>query len=220
MQQAHGFLALSILSASFAVFAQTNDAKPGLELTAATVAAVAPMTSAACCQQLSKQPAVALPRDKAELKLDEKSPTYDFGQGLQSYLLLELPAYSEPYSFNIRNLPQAPGWYNKGNHTHVALRIETLDADFQSKRVYKHDGMKKRGLGFEKTVFINPQNQAERYVLVYGTLNLEPETVTVSQRDVMFVGTGFYLGGADNKLTLKAIDNGVIIVEAKLPEKK
>lgn len=168
-----------------------------------------------CCKQLNNLAKLALPPTLAELVIDEKSPTFDFGKGLQSYLLLQLPEYMRPYSFSILNLPQKPGFFNSTNYTQMALRIETFDADFLSKRIYKYDGMKKRGIGYDKTVFINPQNQTERYVLIYGDTSAASEQVTISKTDVVFVGTGFYVGGEDKKIVLSANDKGVLIVEAK-----
>jgi hypothetical protein len=175
-----------------------------------------------CCQQLRQFSKLALPLEKTELKLDENSPVHDFGQGSQSFVLLELPAYKQTYAVNVTNLPQAPGAINGSEFTHIAMRIETLDAEFSSIRVYQHTGMKKRGTGYEKTVFINPANQNERYLLIYGALNVEPELVTVSRTDVVFVGTGFFIGGIDKPLTLRAASSGVLLVEAKglLPEKQ
>ena len=171
--------------------------------------------SVACCQQLKPFARLALPLEKAELKLDENSPVHDFGQGRQAFALIELPAYKQAYAVNISTLAQAPGAFSNSDHTRLALRIETLDAEFSPLRVYPHTGMKKRGLGYEKTVFVNPSNQNERYLLVYGALNVEPELVTESRTDVIFVGTGFFIGGIDKPLTLRAASNGVLLVEAK-----
>jgi hypothetical protein len=175
-----------------------------------------------CCQQLRQFAKLALPLAKTELKLDENSPVHDFGQGSQSFVLLELPTYKQTYAVNVTNLPQSPGTFNGSEYTHIAMHIETLDAEFSPVRVYQHTGMKKRGIGYEKTVFINPPNQNERYLLIYGALNVEPELVTVSRTDVVFVGTGFFIGGTDKPLTLKAASSGVLLVEAKglLPEKQ
>ena len=176
----------------------------------------------ACCQQLHAFARVPLPLEKTELRLDEKSPSHNFGQGEQAFLLLELPAYKKTYSVNISSLPWAPTPYNRSELTHVAMRIETLDADFAPLRVYPHTGMKKRGHGYEKTVFINPANQNERYLLIYGALNVEPQQVTVSRTDIVFVGTGYYIGGTDQALTLKATSSGALQIEAKglQPEKQ
>ena len=178
-------------------------------------AAPAAQGTAPCCQQLKTLARVPLPLEKTELRLDEKSPAHDFGQGAQALLLLELPAYTTTYAVSITSLPLAGG-AGKGNElTHIAMRIETLDADFSPLRMYPHTGMKKRGHGYEKTIFINPSNQNERYLLIYGALNVEPAQVTVSRTDVVFVGTGFFIGGIDNAFTLRATSSGVLQVEAK-----
>jgi hypothetical protein len=147
--------------------------------------------------------------------LDEKTPVYDFGNKAQTYILLELPKFTEPYSFIVHNFPLAPGMFNRTSFTQIALRIEMFDENFVSKRMYRHTGMKKHGIGFDKTVFINPQNQSERYALIYGDLTAAPEEATISQRDTMFVGTGFFVGGEDKKISLSSSDKGLITVEAK-----
>jgi hypothetical protein len=174
-----------------------------------------------CCQQLKQFASLALPLEKTELRLDENSPVHDFGQGKQAFLLLALPAYKQTYAISVANLPLGPGSGGGSDHTHIAMRIQTLDAEFSPLRVYPHTGMKKRGSGYEKTIFINPANQNEHYLLVYGALNLEPEQVTVSRTDVVFVGTGFFIGGVDKPFTLSASSRGVLSVEVKglRPEK-
>jgi hypothetical protein len=137
-------------------------------------------------------------------------------------VLLELPAYTKTYAVSITDVPLAPNALRRSELTQLAMRIETLDADFARVRAYPHTGMKKRGNGYDKTVFINPSNQHERYLLVYGALNVEPEQLTVSRTDVVFVGTGYYIGGTDSALTVRAASNGLIVVEAKglQPDKK
>jgi hypothetical protein len=168
-----------------------------------------------CCLQLKALAKVVLPPEKAELKLDETSPFHNFGQGGQPFLLIELPPFQKAYEVHLSNLPQPPKQKSNVEFTRLAMRIEMLDADFSPVRTYLHSGMKKRAMGYEKTVFINPGNQNERYLLVYGALNLEPERVTVSRTDVVFVGTGFFIGGTDQVITLQAADYGAVMVEAK-----
>jgi hypothetical protein len=168
-----------------------------------------------CCMQLKALAKVALPPEKAELKLDETSPVHNFGQGEQPFLLIELPLFQKSYEVHLSNLLQPPKQRTSGEFTRIAMRIDTLDANFLPVRSYLHSGMKKRAMSYEKTVFINPGNQNERYLLVYGALNLEPERLTVSKSDVIFVGTGFFIGGIDQQVTLQAADHGVVVVEAR-----
>lgn len=168
-----------------------------------------------CCTQLKALASMALPSEKGELKLDETSPLHDFGQGRQPFLLIELPPFVKAYEIQFSNLPQPPKQKTSDEFTRLAMRIETLDADFSPIRTYLHSGMKKRAMGYEKTVFFNPGNQNERYLLIYGALNLEPERITVSRTDVVFVGTGFFIGGTDQAITLLAANHGVVVVEAK-----
>jgi hypothetical protein len=168
-----------------------------------------------CCKELRDITKTALPNEKAEFTLDDKSPVHDFGQGTQPYLLIELPEFTTTYSINIVDLPQNPGVFNASNYSQLALQIQTLDADFALKRQYGYANMKKRGLGYEKTVFINPQNNSEKYVLVRGALNVSPQEVTISKTDMMFVGTGYFIGGTDAKLTVQPTSMGVVMVDVK-----
>lgn len=181
---------------------------------------IAPVTTSLaitspCCKHFSGFTKTALPVEKTAFNLDDKSPVHDFGQGVQPYLLIELPQFTTTYSISIADLPQTPGVFNKNNHTQLALQIQTLDADFAPKREYGYANMKKRGLGYEKTVFINPPNSTEKYVLVRGILNVSPQEITVSKTDMVFVGTGFFIGGTDAKLTVQPTSMGVVMVEAK-----
>ena len=168
-----------------------------------------------CCAQLKTLTKIVLPLEKTALLLDDSSPVHNFGQGGQPFLLIELPPFQKPYEVHLSNLPQRPKQKSNVQLMQLALRIETLDADFLPVRTYLHSGMKKRAMGYEKSVFINPGNQNERYLLIYGALNLEPERVTVSKTDVVFVGTGFFIGGADQAILLQAADQGVVMVETK-----
>lgn len=180
-----------------------------------TVLASTTLGEVKCCLQLKALAKVALPPEKAELKLDETSPVHNFGQGGQPYLLIELPPFVKAYEIHLSNLPQPPRQKSGDEFTRLAMRIATLDAEFSPVRTYLHSSMKKRAMGYEKTVFVNPANQNERYLLIYGALNLEPERVTVSKTDVVFVGTGFFIGGTDQAITLAASDFGVVVVETK-----
>ncbi len=202
--------ALILLSASTFAIAQTSEVKTETATVAATVA-----VAETCCKQYAELNKTALPLTLTKIFLDEKTPVYDFGNKAQAYILLELPKFTEPYSFIVHNFPLAPGMFNRTSFTQIALRIEMFDENFVSKRMYRHTGMKKHGIGFDKTVFINPQNQSERYALIYGDLTVAPEEATISQRDTMFVGTGFFVGGEDKKISLSSSDKGLITVEAK-----
>jgi hypothetical protein len=179
--------------------------------------ATAPVTptlaiTSPCCKQFIGFTKTALPIEKTQFKLDDNAPVHDFGQGVQPYLLIELPPFKTMYSIDIADIPQTPGVFNKNSHTQLALQIQTLDADFAPKREYGYTNMKRRGLGYEKTVFINPQNNSEKYVLVRGILNVSPQEVTLSKTDMVFVGTGFFIGGTDAKVTVQPTSMGVVVV--------
>ena len=195
------------------------------------------IAGAACCKQYTELVKTPLPDKLTEIKLDETFPKYDFGNGLQTYLFLELPEYKKPYHVNLNNIPQAPGFFNKTAYSQIAMRVETFDSALNSKRIYKHTSMKKRGLGFDKTVFINPSNESEKYLLIYGDLNAAAEETVVSEKGVTMAGATsglalsllvavasggrFFLAnpvvndGVDLKVEIATNDKGIIVVDAK-----
>ena len=168
-----------------------------------------------CCKEFKEVAKTSLPNETTEFMLNDKSPVHDFGQGAQAYLLIELPQFTSTYSINITDLPQNPGVFNVTNYSQLAMHIQTLDADFAPKREYNYTNMKKRGLGYEKTVFMNAQNHSEKYILLRGILNISPQEITISKTDTMFVGTGFYIGGTDAKLTVQPTSMGVVMIDVK-----
>jgi hypothetical protein len=134
------------------VLQKTEDAMIPADTTVAT--AVAPIAQPAkieCCKILQVLTATLLPTSALELKLDETSPTYDFGNGMQAYAFWELPKYKKPYHINITNIPQAPGIFNRSEFSQIPMRVELLDDTFNPKRAYKYLDMKKRGLADSST---------------------------------------------------------------------
>lgn len=171
------------------------------------------VVSTSCCKLIGASQKLALPVKRKEISIDEASLAFDFGDGAQPFVLIELARFTKPYSINIADLPQRSGNSASQNYTQLALHVQTLDESFSPKRSYAYTSMKKRGLGYEKTVFINSQNAEERYLLVRGVMNVPPSEMTISSQDIVFVGTGFFLGGQDKKLYLQSASKGVVAVE-------
>lgn len=167
-----------------------------------------------CCRLIDDVAKAALPIGSAEWAINEQSPSMDFGAGVQPYLAIELPPYTKPYSFTIQNIPQAAGEFGSTGQSRVLMNIETLDEDLKIQRRYDHTKVKTRGMGQEKTIFINPKDQNERYVIVYGTNTNEAQDFTISKQDIIFVGTGLFLGGADDKISISSNLQGVFKVES------
>ncbi len=209
MTQMRACVLLTLVLAAGGALAQTAESK------GAAPAASTPSAEPACCAQLAAQAKWPLALEKTEVKLGEQSPTHDFGNGVQPYLLIALPDFVKAYSFTVSDLPQAPRVFGGGPHTRLALHIQTLDANYQPKRAYNYSAMKKRGFAYEKTIFMNPQNQDEKYVLVRGVPSSAPEDVVISRQDVVFVGTGFFMGGTDQKLSIHPSTTGAVVVEPK-----
>jgi hypothetical protein len=208
-------LALMFLSAFSSAIAQPSNTKSDNEPIQTPVVLTASVEATECCKHYFDLIKTTLPLVFTKISIDEKTSVFNFAKKSQSYVLFELPEYTQPYSLIVHNFPVAPGIFNSSSYTQIPLRIETFDSDFKSKRIYKHTEMKKHGIGFDKTVFINPQNKNERYILIYGDIEAGVEEITISKTDVVFVGTGFFIGGEDKKISVAASDKGLISVDVK-----
>ncbi|MCG2655027.1 MAG: hypothetical protein L6414_06135 [Hydrogenophaga sp.] len=157
----------------------------------------------------------ALPPEPQAFELDDQSPTHDFGQGPQPYVLIELPPYREPYEVRLWSEPKAKGYQSVDQHTRIVPRIFTLKSDFSVARSYSGSQLRDRNGSPEKTVFMNPKNQDERFILVYGDKNAPPAELQRSEGKTVFVGTGFFMDGSDNRYTLHPFDKGTLHMEAR-----
>ncbi|PKO29822.1 MAG: hypothetical protein CVU36_10920 [Betaproteobacteria bacterium HGW-Betaproteobacteria-9] len=156
-----------------------------------------------------------LPLEPQAFELDDQSPTHDFGQGPQPYVLVELPPYQEPYEVRVWNEPKANGARSADQHTRIVPRIFTLKADFSVARSYSGSQLRDRNGSQEKTVFMNPPNQEERFILVFGDKNAQPAELVRSEGKTVFVGTGFFMDGSDNRYTLHPFDKGTLHMEVR-----
>lgn len=173
------------------------------------------VASAAAFMQLQSVERQTLPLEPKAFELDDKSPMHDFGQGPQPYVLIELPQYQEPYEVRVWNEPKAKGYQSVDQHTRIVPRIFTLKSDFSVARSYSGSQLRDRNGSQEKTVFMNPKNQDERFILVYGDKNAQPAELVRSEGKTVFVGTGFFLDGTDNRYMIHPLDKGMLHVEAR-----
>jgi hypothetical protein len=119
-------------------------------------------------------------------------------------VLLELPAFTEPYSVRVFSLVGG---------TFAIPRLELLDAQFARTRQFAADDFTRRGDSISLEVFVDADNAADRYLLAY----VDPERIgTGDARRVMSVNANpyFYMWtGAETQQVAQAVDSGRLVVE-------
>jgi hypothetical protein len=175
-----------------------------------------------CCKDLSTAPRSPLPLAPVTLQIDKKSPAFDFGGNKAFFVLHELPAYERPYSIFLTS--QAAG-----TQQDIAVfipRVAMYDANFNVTRYFDEKSLRNRGNNLERTVFINPANQHERYIAIYGSdlsasIERAYSMVTVQTVSTGLVAFNLY-SGIDGKSVLRSSPAGGLQIEVQglVPEKK
>lgn len=97
--------------------------------------------------------------------LSSKDLAFSFGDNDKAFFkLYRLPEFKEPYSITVTT-------HQEGQFSNAMLLIPNilfLDEGFNIKRTFGNQKVRNRGAGVELTVFINPSNSFERYVLIRG----------------------------------------------------
>jgi hypothetical protein len=160
-------------------------------------------------------PRQTLPAEQQSFEVDEKMPTHDFGHGRQPYLLIELPPFQAPYEVRLRNEVREMEATSSKQLTRLVPHVQTLRSDFALARNYPSTKLRERNGSQELTVFVNPQNRDERFLLVFGDMKARATELLRSESKTVFVGTGFFLDGADNRQVIHPFEKGSVLVEVK-----
>ncbi len=77
----------------------------------------------------------------------------------------------------------------------MAPRVTLLDENFQPTRHFDESTLRQRGSVLERTVFINPSDRAERYLVFYGSAvaSNRDETVGVTGVTPIFAGPVMFM---------------------------
>ncbi len=122
-----------------------------------------------------------LPSKKTNIEFDSSLPVYRLEQHNTYGKGFKLPVFSQPYRIVIKGSGRG---FADGNIAMFAPVVYTLDAQYQVLRVFKADDLVRRGATtLERTVFINPSNRAEQYLLIFGEtgdLSFESSTASIT----------------------------------------
>jgi hypothetical protein len=189
-------------------------ATPGKDVVAAGSVdlAAAPLCCGATLAEAPRKPLPAAAQPLA-LALDKASPAWSFGGVKAYFVLFELPAYSQPYSFTITSQPSA----GIGDLALLIPRVALYDAQWQPTRYFEEKTLRNRGNQLERTVFVNPGNAGERYVAIFGSdlsASIERSYQMVTSTPV-FAGPVMFnmVSGHDGKSVLRSSPVGNLTLQ-------
>jgi hypothetical protein len=168
-----------------------------------------------CCRDLSTATFAPLPLKPMTVVLDKTSQAFDFGGNKAFFVLYELPQYTKPYSVFLTS--QAAG--TQADIAIFVPRIAVYDAQFKVTRYFDERSLRNRGNNLERTVFINPSNQNERYLAIYGSDLSASVERAYSMVTVQTVVSGPFVfniyGGQDGKSVLRSSPVGKLQLEVQ-----
>ena len=166
-----------------------------------------------CCATLAEARKLALPLDRSTLIIDNTLQAFDFGAGKAFFVIYELPVFERTYSVSISSVPGGP-------LTDMALfvpRVALYDGSFRRTRFFDEKTLRNRGTTLERTIFINPHNSDEKYLVVSGSdlsSSIETSYSTVTYTPIVAGPVVFNLvGGQDGKAQLRTSPTGQLEIE-------
>jgi hypothetical protein len=120
-------------------------------------------------------------------------------------VLLSLPNFDSPYAMRVAA---------KIGKSMLLPRIDMLDGQYQVLRSFGGDALKRRGTEMSLEVFFEPANAQERYALIYPDPPHVHDTDhrTTSDPQMISVGTGFLVMGAERAADIAATDSGDLVL--------
>lgn len=165
-----------------------------------------------CCYAYFQLPRLPLPQGStpSAYDIDRRRESFRFEEDKAFVLMFELPAFTTPYAVHLASVPI-------GSTLDAAIfvpKVVMLDASFQATREFSEKTLRNRNGQLERTIFINPVNATERYLLIYGSNQASTvirDIPRVSANNTMFGPLPFtFSAGADVKAKLTTSPTGKI----------
>ncbi len=165
-----------------------------------------------CCKDWREARVRPLPLEATKISMNETADVY-LQDGERVYgVLLQLPAFAKTYGVTISSKTQ-------GHQTELmvfAPRIKLMNDRFEVTRSFDEKDLRTRGGNPERTVYINPANANERYMLIHGSGLKDSYTkqMPVQTTQPIYTGYGvvYWADGADVKATVRGSPYGEIEV--------
>lgn len=202
MQGAGLLVAIAALSGCAGLTPEQRLAQASADLAART----------ACCDNWADAKALPLPLVSTKFVMDNTAQVYR-QDGEKVYgLLLQLPAYTRTYGITVSSLTQ-------GLQTDMLVftpMVKMMNERFEVTRAYDEKDLRTRGKNPERTVYVNPANANERYMLIHGaTLKgsfVKNMPVQSTQAIYTGYGTVYWTSGADVNATIRGSSVGEITI--------
>lgn len=174
-----------------------------------------------CCSTLADAKRQPLPRDATTINFNEQSQATRFHGRKAFFAIFELPHFEREYSINITSHAEGmKGGRMASEVTILVPRVALYDAYFKETRLFSDESLRNRGSNLERTVFINPSNRNERYLVIYGsdlTASIERSVSEVNTINIS-IAPGIYAPihtGHDGKMTIRSSPTGAVTLEAR-----
>lgn len=170
----------------------------------------------ACCDSLSKADNIPLPLKKTTIEIDGKSQAFEFESKKSFFKVFSLPAFTRPYGVLVTSLAGGP----LADLTVFVPRVAMLNANFDRTRFFEEASLRSRGNNLERTIFINPADSQERYILIYGSglaSSVELTFSQVSSQTYSGANGGLFVfhTGNDAKAVVRAAPVGRLEIEVQ-----
>lgn len=168
-----------------------------------------------CCQSLQQAKTAKLPVEPTTVAINTESDALEFtaadGQSHKAFIaMFELPAFEKTYAIQIQSNPTGA----MADRAILLPVVRLYDAAMQPTRVLHQHDLRNRGEGVERTVFINPPNANERYLVIHGAPIDAKLSRTWSEVQVTTVMIGMaaipIATGSDTKSTVRSSPVGSI----------
>jgi hypothetical protein len=189
-------------------------------------------TAPVCCASLEEAPAAELPPTQSAIAMDATRPVIELDGSKSYFLLYRLPPYAAPYSVSVTSIAQdmAASYAGLGSlgtastireRAVLVPRVLMFDAAFKTTRVFDDQSLRARGDNLELTIFVNPDNAHERYMLIHGanrTKSTESSYATVTSMPIYSGGVvGTFVYGQEARSRLHDAPTGTIQLKIDPP---
>lgn len=166
-----------------------------------------------CCKTIAEAKIRPLPVRQTDFQLSVSSQAFNFDVGKAFFEIFELPPYAQPYSILIGS--RSTGTMQ--DMSVMAPRITLMDENFNTTRQFDENTLRQRGSVLERTVFINPGNRAERYMLIYGSPieSSHSRTIGVTGATPVYAGSVMFMmpTGSEMKSSLQHSPTGSYFID-------
>jgi len=166
-----------------------------------------------CCKDWRSAPVRPLPLEPTKFKMNETADVF-LQDGERVYgVLLQLPAFASTYGITLSSKTQG----TQSEQMVFAPRVKMMNERFEVTRSFDESDLRTRGGNPERTVYVNPPNANERFMLIHGSGLKSSYTKQVPIQTTQTISTGYgvmyWNSGADIHATIRSSPYGEIEIQ-------